>query len=119
MKEGLRMDYVIRFIAGGAIVSIFAVLGDLLRPKRFAGLFGAAPSVALATLALGFAKQGSAYVAVEGRSMLGSLGLALYSIAVCQLLIRMRVSAMTASILAMVVWLGGALFFKSILLGSI
>jgi hypothetical protein len=120
MKEGLRMDYVIRFIAGGAVVSIFAVLGDLLRPKSFAGLFGAAPSVALVTLALAFAKQGSAYVAVEGRSMLlGSLALTLYSIAVCQLLIRMRVSAMTASILAMIVWLGGALFFKSILLGSI
>jgi hypothetical protein len=36
------VDYVIRFIAGGAVVSIFSVLGDLLRPKSFAGLFGAA-----------------------------------------------------------------------------
>jgi hypothetical protein len=66
MKEGLRMDYVIRFIAGGAVVSIFAVLGDLLRPKSFAGLYGAAPSVALVTMALAFARQGSAYAAVEG-----------------------------------------------------
>jgi hypothetical protein len=37
------MDYLVRFVAGGIIVSIFAVLGDLLRPKSFAGLFGAAP----------------------------------------------------------------------------
>jgi Protein of unknown function (DUF3147) len=39
----------VRFVAGGLIVSLFAVLGDVLRPKSFAGLFGAAPSVALAT----------------------------------------------------------------------
>jgi hypothetical protein len=40
----------IRFLVGGAVVSVFAVIGDLLKPKSFAGLFGAAPSVALATL---------------------------------------------------------------------
>jgi len=32
-------------------VSAFAVIGDLFKPKSFGGLFGAAPSVALATLA--------------------------------------------------------------------
>jgi len=37
---------------GGMIVSLFASLGDVLKPKSFAGLFGAAPSVALATLGL-------------------------------------------------------------------
>ena len=31
-------------------MSAFAALGDSLRPKSFAGLFGAAPSIALATL---------------------------------------------------------------------
>src|SRR4051794_26826017 len=44
------MEYVIRFFIGGLIVSIFAALGDIFRPKSFAGLFDAAPSVALATL---------------------------------------------------------------------
>jgi hypothetical protein len=29
------------------MVTAFAILGDVLRPKSFAGLFGAAPSVAL------------------------------------------------------------------------
>ena len=43
-------EYVVRFLIGGLAVSSFAILGDLLRPKSFAGLFGAAPSVALATL---------------------------------------------------------------------
>jgi hypothetical protein len=37
---------------GGVVVSLFAILGDTLKPKSFAGLFGAAPSVALATLGL-------------------------------------------------------------------
>ncbi len=45
-------QYLFRFLVGGAIVSVFACLGDVLKPKSFAGLFGAAPSVALATLGL-------------------------------------------------------------------
>jgi hypothetical protein len=45
-------EIIIRFIVGGLVVSTFAVLGDILRPKSFAGLFGAAPSIALATLGL-------------------------------------------------------------------
>jgi len=32
----------IRFLVGGAVVSAFATIGDLLKPKSFAGLFGAA-----------------------------------------------------------------------------
>ena len=40
-------EYLIRFLVGGVVVSAFSMLGDLLRPKSFAGLFGAAPSVAL------------------------------------------------------------------------
>jgi hypothetical protein len=42
----------IRFIVGGAVVSLFAALGDAVKPKSFAGLFAAAPSVAMATLGL-------------------------------------------------------------------
>ena len=44
------LQYLFRFLMGGMIVSLFASLGDVLKPKSFAGLFGAAPSVALATL---------------------------------------------------------------------
>ena len=61
------MDYAPRFLAGGLMVTAFAILGDVLRPKSFAGLFGAAPSVALATLSLALFKQGGIYVSVEGR----------------------------------------------------
>lgn len=51
------------------MVSLFALLADLLRPKGFAGLFAAAPSVALATLAIAGVAEGRAYVTLEARSM--------------------------------------------------
>jgi hypothetical protein len=50
--------------------SAFSLLGDLLKPKSFAGLFGAAPSVALATLFLTAAKNSQEYASVEARSMI-------------------------------------------------
>jgi hypothetical protein len=60
----------LRFLIGGAVVSFFAVLGEIFRPKSFAGLFGAAPSIALATLGLTIAHDGKAYAAIEARSMI-------------------------------------------------
>jgi hypothetical protein len=100
------MDYVIRFAAGGLIVSAFAILGDVLRPKSFAGLFGAAPSIALATLMLAFHEQGADYVATESRSMIvGALALAAYSWSVCQLMMRFRWSALAATGASLAVWL--------------
>jgi hypothetical protein len=99
------MDYIIRFIAGGVIVSIFAILGDTLRPKSFAGLFAATPSVALATLVLTFLREGGGYVAIEARSMLlGAAALFLYCVCVCQLLMRFRWSAVGASTLTLLLW---------------
>jgi hypothetical protein len=32
-------EILLRFAIGGAVVSAFAVLGDLFKPKSFAGLF--------------------------------------------------------------------------------
>jgi hypothetical protein len=60
----------IRFVVGGTVVACFAVLGDLLKPKSLAGLLGAAPSVALATLSLTVLKDGKAYAQTEARSMI-------------------------------------------------
>jgi hypothetical protein len=112
------MDHVVRFLAGGLIVSGFALLGDVLRPKSFAGLFGAAPSVALATLSLALWKEGAGYVATEARSMIaGSFALAAYSIAVCQLMMRFDCSAPVATSLTLLLWLAFAFGAKLLLLG--
>jgi hypothetical protein len=56
-------EYVVRFLVGGIVVSAFATLGDILSPKSFAGLFGAAPSVALATLGIAVYRHGADYAA--------------------------------------------------------
>jgi len=53
------IEYLLRFIVGGVVVSAFVMLGDVLRPKSFAGLFGAAPSVALATLGIAVYQHGA------------------------------------------------------------
>jgi hypothetical protein len=116
--EGSEVDYALRFLTGGLMVTAFATLGDVLRPKSFAGLFGAAPSVALATLSLALFKQGGIYVSVEGRSMMiGALALAIYSVVVCQLLMRLRASAIMATGSALAVWFALSLGLKQLLIG--
>jgi hypothetical protein len=111
-------EYLIRFLVGGLAVSAFAVVGDIFRPKSFAGLFGAAPSVALATLAIAFWNQGPAYAAVEGRSMvIGSLALCLYSVTVCQLMKRYELPALIATLISLIAWIFAALCGKWLLLG--
>ncbi len=103
-------ELVIRFLVGGLVVTTFAVLGDVLKPKSFAGLFGAAPSVALATLVLAYARDGADVASLEGRSMLlGAVALFVYSLLLRWLLPRgtTRVWAVAAACWA--AWLGVAL----------
>jgi len=108
------IELLIRFLIGGIAVSAFAICGDVLRPKSFAGLFGAAPSVALASLVLTFLKHGRAYVALEGRSMVfGAIGFLLYAYASGQFLKRSHSTALAVTVATMPIWFGisfGCLF---------
>jgi len=61
-------ELMIRFVVGGFVVSAFSLISDLFKPKTFAGLFGAVPSVALASLALTIFKMGRGTAAVEARA---------------------------------------------------
>lgn len=108
-----------RFFIGGIVVSLFAVCGEVFHPKSFAGLFGAAPSVALATLGLTFAKHGGEYSATEGRSMLlGALALFIYSQLVAWLLMRVRLHTIVATVAAIVPWFAVALGLWYVLLSG-
>lgn len=99
------MDLALRFLIGGAVVSAFAIAGDLVKPRSFAGLFGAAPSVALATLALTIAHDGRAYAAEECRSMaMAAVALGLYALAVCQMLMRSNVKPLNATLYGIGIW---------------
>src|SRR5690242_4031542 len=100
-------DLIVRFLVGGAIVSVFAMLGDVLRPKSFAGLFSAAPSVALATVTLTIHKEGKAYAAQEAASMLlAAVAFIVYAAAASYVLRRYRCGALLTTIVTMPVWIG-------------
>jgi len=104
MKETL-----LRFLIGGAVVSAFALLGDLFKPKSFAGLFGAAPSVALATLGLAVATEGARYAAIEARSMVvGAIAFFVYASCVSWLMMRFKWKALPVTTSSILLWLGVA-----------
>ena len=98
-------EFVIRFLIGGSVVSLFAMIGDILRPKSFAGLFGAAPSIALATVGLTISKHGAQYAAIEARSMIfGAVAFFIYTICVSRVLARYKTAALPTAILLMPLW---------------
>ena len=100
-------EIVIRFLVGGVVVSVFALIGDLLKPKSFAGLFGAAPSVALATLGLTIAKQGASYAASESRSMMaGAAAFLAYASVISWMLMHYKLKALWVAICWIPLWLG-------------
>ena len=113
------LEYLLRFIAGGIAVSAFAAFGDAVRPKSFAGLFGAAPSIALATILITLSQKGAPFAAVEGRSMIaGALALAAYSWTVCVLLKKFMMPSWAATMAALIVWFAVAFGLYAILFGS-
>lgn len=113
-------DLIVRFLIGGAAVTLFSLLGDLFKPKSFAGLFGAAPSIALASLALAFSNHGSDYAAIESQSMLGgAVAFFLYSQLVSWLLVRYKMPSMAVSITALLLWFAVSLGIWSFFMGQV
>lgn len=103
------MEYVIRFVIGGLIVSAFAVIGDIFRPRTFSGIFGAAPTIALSTLAITYIKDGASKAATEGRSMLlGAAAIFVYSLITRYLLLKWHWSSLPAALIAYIGWIAVA-----------
>jgi uncharacterized membrane protein (GlpM family) len=97
----------IKGVVGGGLVVVFALLSEALSPKRFAGLFSAAPSVALASLAVTLLDKGSHDARQSTLGMLaGVAGMVAYAAMVIGLLKRLR--AWRAAAAAMAAWLGVA-----------
>jgi hypothetical protein len=112
------LEYALRFLAGGVTVAAFAAFGDMLRPKSFAGLFGAAPSIAIATLVITVSQKGLPFAALEGRSMIvGAFALAAYSWTVCLLLKKFKLRSWMATVAACAVWFALAFGGSRILFG--
>lgn len=103
------MEYILRFIIGGVVVSVFSVISDMLRPRTFSGLFGAAPTIALATLSIVYFTKSASKVATEGRSMLaGAVGLLVYALITRFLIKNQRLKALPAAIVAYLGWFAAA-----------
>jgi uncharacterized membrane protein (GlpM family) len=103
-------ELLLRFVIGGLVVSLFAVLGDIFRPRNFAGIFAAAPSIAFASVGLTIHQHGREYAAIEARSMIfGALAFLLYAAGVGYLLRRFRTPALTTTVAMMAVWLAVSL----------
>ena len=99
------MDLLIRFLIGGLVISGFSLLGDLFKPKSFAGLFAGAPTIALATMALTLHKHGAAYLATDARSMIaGAAAFCVYACACSFVLMHSKLKAFGATTLLLPVW---------------
>lgn len=108
------MELLWRFLIGGTAVSAFALLADLLQPKRVAGLFSAAPSVAVASLALTLHQGRTEQLAAEAAAMLlASFAFFTYAFIVERLLIGGARPALLSTLGALPVWfvLAGAAYW--------
>jgi uncharacterized membrane protein (GlpM family) len=94
-------------LAGGALVVSFALLSEGLSPKRFAGLFSAAPAVAIAGLAIALLDKGSHEAHESATGMIaGAAGMIAYAAWVVRLLSRMGASP--AAAIALGAWVAVA-----------
>ena len=103
--ENYMLQTTIRFLIGGVVASLFALLSELLRPKGFAGLFAAAPSLAIASLALTATDQGPGYAALEARSMIaGEIAFIVYAVACVYFLGVRHARCAPTTTLTLVLW---------------
>jgi len=110
MRQPMIGELVARFVVGGIIISAFAAAGELFEPKRFGGMTAAAPSTALATLAIAFVTHGGSYVSTEGRSMIAGAGaFFVYAVVTVVAIQRHHVPVGVTAIGAWAVWLAMAL----------
>src|SRR5487761_534466 len=107
----------IKGLAGGTLVVTFALLAEGLSPKRFAGLFSAAPAVAVAGLTLVLIDKGARDTHQEAVGMLaGSAGMIAYAATVIPLLRRLHAGRAAATALG--AWLlAAALVAVPVLVG--
>ncbi|HET9692367.1 MAG TPA: hypothetical protein VFP61_14540 [Acidimicrobiales bacterium] len=97
----------VRAVAAGLLVVFFSLVGEVVRPKRFAGVFGAAPSVALANLGLVVGVEGSAKAATESGAMVAG-GVAMVVACGVGVLAVRRLRALRGTLVMGAVWLAVA-----------
>ena len=80
----------------------------MLKPKRFAGIFAAAPSIALASLGVNLVTKGAAPAAQQSLGMTaGGVGMVVYCMAAAGVLRRVR--GVAGSVTCLAAWFAVAL----------
>jgi hypothetical protein len=93
----------VKAVAGGTFVLLFSLLGEVLQPKRFAGLFSAAPSIAIASLIVTVIAKGDYDASQSALGMIfGAAGFVVFALLSRPLLNRMHAAA--ASAVACTAW---------------
>ncbi len=93
----------LKALAGGLGVLAFALVAEVLKPKRFSGLFAAAPSVAIASLLVTASKSG---IEAAGQSAVGMIAGAVGMLGFCVVAAQLipRLGALKASLVSTPVW---------------
>ena len=94
-------------LAGGALVVVFALIGEVVRPRVAAGLTSAAPSIALASLTVTAATTGTEGALQQSLGMVAG-AVALVACCLCAIDTVKRFGALRGSALATVAWLVAA-----------
>lgn len=98
------MEYGIRFIVGGLFVCIFALIAQVCKPKQFAGIFAAAPSILLAGLAITLYTQGASHTTLTAEGAIaGAVGMIVYCLVATPAIQRFK--ALIGSLMSLGGWL--------------
>lgn len=98
-------DLLLRLIIGGVVVSLFAILGDVIKPKSLSGISAAAPAVALATVVMTMHKKGIAITTLEARSMFaGAIAYLCFAVAISYVQMRYKPKALVGAAALLPLW---------------
>jgi hypothetical protein len=111
----LLLLIVIKALVGGTAVVAFAALGELLRPRGLAGIFAAAPSVALASLAVTSVASGSSSAMAQAVGMVAGAAALLVACLVGIEAVK-RLGTLRGSLGAVALWLLVGLSLGSLVL---
>ena len=95
--------YLGKFLAGGTMVVFFAIISETFEPKRFAGIFSAAPSVLLASLIVTILLEGTdpASLSASG-AVAGATGLVAYALVSTWAVNRFK--GLSGSVISLIPW---------------
>jgi Protein of unknown function (DUF3147) len=106
----MLVSFAAKFLAGGTLVCLFALISQVCQPKQFAGIFAAAPSVLLAGLAITLVAQGTQHAMLTAQGAIaGAVGMIVYCLLATPAI--QRYQALKGSGLALLGWVlvsGGA-----------